>query len=66
MKTLSCADLGVEKCGYVASGEDDDEVVNKMLEHGRKAHSEKIKEMMENMDEDEIKDFMKARIVEKK
>jgi predicted small metal-binding protein len=36
-KTLSCRDVGPD-CDFVATGETEDEVMAKAVEHGRSAH----------------------------
>lgn len=40
MKTLSCKDVGVE-CNFVAKGKTEEEVLNKLSEHGKKVHGMK-------------------------
>lgn len=48
MKTLSCANLGQTTCDYVAFGETDEEVVDKMLEHAEMAHPEDLTKVSED------------------
>lgn len=50
MKTLSCEDLGIDD-GYVAKGETEEEVLDKMMEHIKMKHAEKL----ENTSEKEMK-----------
>lgn len=38
MKTLSCTDLGMGNCTFVARGENEKEVIDKMISHGKTAH----------------------------
>ena len=64
MKKLSCADLGAPQCNYEAKGESDDEVINKMIDHANRAHSDMMKEMQTTMSEDEIKDSFREKITE--
>lgn len=62
MKTLSCRDMG-EDDDFVARGMTEDEVLNKMIEHHRKMHSEK----MSGMSDDEMmkmKGMMRGKIME--
>lgn len=64
MKNLSCADLGAPQCNYQARGENDEEVINKMIDHANRAHSDMMKEMQRTMSEEEIKDSFKEKISE--
>ncbi|MFH1977772.1 MAG: DUF1059 domain-containing protein [Candidatus Aenigmatarchaeota archaeon] len=58
MKTLACADLGVDKeCDFKASGEDDGEVIDAMFEHAEKVHKDKVKKMSEE-DKEEMEEKM--------
>lgn len=50
---LSCKAMGAE-CDFVAKGETDEEVKNKMMEHVKMAHSD----MMKNMTEEKKKEMM--------
>lgn len=40
MKTLSCKDAGAN-CNFVAHGNTEEEVLNKLAEHGKKEHGMK-------------------------
>ena len=38
MKTLACKDMGETSCDFVAKGETDKEIMDKMMEHVKKEH----------------------------
>ncbi len=61
MKTLSCRDLGTN-CDFVATGESNEEVINKMMEHATKEHKNDTEE--KNMSNDDMKNMMLAKIKE--
>ncbi|MFC1756358.1 DUF1059 domain-containing protein [Patescibacteria group bacterium] len=42
MKKLSCKDLGIDTCSFVAEGETNEAVKEKMMQHGHEAHDEKM------------------------
>lgn len=58
MKTLSCADIGIKNCNFVARGNSDDDVIAKAMEHGISAHADK----MMGMDEEKMTSMMKSKI----
>ena len=47
MYSLSCKDLGVPTCNYVAMGESKEEVMEMAKNHAMKAHPKELKENME-------------------
>jgi predicted small metal-binding protein len=64
MKTLACADMGMND-GFVAKGADEAEVMEKMMEHVKEMHADmiegkseedmmKMKEMMKEKMKDEM------------
>lgn len=63
MKTLSCKDLG-DTCEFVAKGETEDEVVQKMKEHAMEHHKEKVDDMLKTMSEKEMEDMLRGKIRE--
>ena len=65
MYSLSCKDLGVGTCNYVAMGETKEEVIEMTKEHGMKAHPKEMKENMEKMSKEEMEDMMMEKIIEK-
>ncbi len=38
MKKLACKDMGMN-CNYEVSGENDDELIKKAVEHGKRVHN---------------------------
>ena len=62
--TLSCKDMGVAACDYVAVGETREEVVKMASEHGIKVHPKEMKEYMSKMSKDEMEQSMLDRVVE--
>lgn len=60
MKTLSCEDMGVKGCPFVAKGETDKEVMDMLKEHAMTAHPEKMEEMKGK--EEEMGKMMMAHI----
>lgn len=50
MKTVSCREVGVADCDYVVSGETEEEVLKRGVEHGKNVHGMK--------DEDFASEFM--------
>lgn len=65
MYSLSCKDLGMEKCNYVAMGETKDEVIQMMNDHAMKAHPKEVKEQEEKMSKEEMEQKMLDNIIEK-
>ena len=65
MYSLSCKDMGIEKCNYVAMGETKDEVMKMASDHFTKAHPKEAKEMMDKMSKEELEEKMMDNIVEK-
>ncbi len=43
MKILSCADLGVADCNFVARGQSEQEVIGKMMSHAKPSHPDLLK-----------------------
>ena len=58
MKTLSCADMGIANCNFVAHADSETEVIDKLMEHGKHAHSDK----MSGGDMNEMVTMMKSKI----
>jgi predicted small metal-binding protein len=63
MKSLSCKDLGAVTCPFVATGETDDEVVQKMVTHAALIHPEDVAKM-KAMPEGSMEIMMKSKIKE--
>lgn len=64
MKTLSCADMGEASCSFMAKGNTKEEAADKMIEHAKTAHADKMKEMMAEKSEMGIKQMMMAKVHE--
>lgn len=62
MYKLACSDLGTPECGFVAQADTSEEVVKKMIEHAKMAHSDKIEEMSKTMSEEEIEKMMASKV----
>jgi predicted small metal-binding protein len=58
MKTLSCNSMGNAMCDFVATGETDEEVVDKMMAHAKISHPEDLTKMSEN----DMREKMKSNI----
>lgn len=43
MKTIKCSNFGLS-CPFVAEGENEDEVIKKIIEHGNTAHAKEVAE----------------------
>jgi len=54
MYSLSCKDMGMEKCNYVAMGETKEEVIEMTNDHAMKVHPKETKDAMEKMSQDEL------------
>ena len=65
MYTLSCKDMGVPTCGFVAEGETKEEVMKTINEHVMKAHPDKAKEMGEKYTKEESEKMMMEKMKEK-
>ena len=63
MKILACRDMGVD-CPFVAKGKTEEEVMKNSMEHAMNIHSDKVKQMMTTMTEDQMKAAMKSKIKE--
>lgn len=63
MKTLSCKDLGAATCPFVATGETEEEVVRKMVDHATVVHPEDVAKM-KAMPEGTMEATMKSKIKE--
>jgi predicted small metal-binding protein len=57
MKSLSCKDMGVEACDFVATAETNEEVMAKAGEHAKASHPEVV------ADEAAAKTMMESKIV---
>lgn len=64
MYSLSCKDLGMEKCNYVATGDTKEEVMEMASEHAMKAHPKEMKEKAEKMSKEEMNEAMMGAIKE--
>ena len=62
--SLSCKDMGVEKCDYIAEGETKEEVIDMATQHGMKVHAKEMEGMMEKMSKEEINEKMMDNIKE--
>ncbi|KKQ60849.1 MAG: hypothetical protein US81_C0012G0006 [Parcubacteria group bacterium GW2011_GWE2_38_18] len=58
MKKLSCSDMGVEDCEFIAKGNNDEEVIQRMVMHHKTHHPEE----MQDMSEEDMKESMKEKI----
>lgn len=47
MKQLKCSDVGGGECPFVAKGDTDDEVMEKMGKHGMEMHADNMKDQTE-------------------
>ena len=62
MYSLSCKDIDpTVDCHFVAEGQTEDEVVQKMTQHAQEAHADKVKSMLENMSMDEMKAMLRSK-----
>jgi predicted small metal-binding protein len=61
MKTLACRDLGIT-CDYIAKGQKDEEVVEAGLEHIKSEHPDYVKDMMETMNENDMRKAAMAKV----
>lgn len=57
MKQLSCADMGDSRCSFVAKGENEKEVMNKMMNHIKMDHPAQA-----TMPEDDMMKMMKDKM----
>ncbi len=62
MKTLSCAALGVAECPFVAQAETAEQVMAMMSEHGATAHAEKMAEMAQTMNAEQMSAMMMSKM----
>ena len=62
-KTIACRDLGID-CPFVAKGDTEEEVVEKITEHGKTTHPKEVEGMMKNMTGEQMKELMKSKIKE--
>ncbi|MDA3855328.1 MAG: DUF1059 domain-containing protein [Candidatus Woesearchaeota archaeon] len=60
MKALNCCDLGAEDY-FIATGNSDEEVVEKMIKHARSKHKEKFNNLNKK-EEKKILEIMKKKI----
>lgn len=60
MKTysLSCKDLGMPQCNFVAKGETKEEVMEMINDHAMKVHAEEMKEKMKSMSKKDMEEMM--------
>ena len=65
MYSLSCKDMGMPKCNYVAMGESREEVMKMADEHFAKTHPKEMKEMASKMSKEDMKQQMMEKIMEK-
>lgn len=65
MYTLSCKDMGMPVCDYMAEGKTKEEVVKMVGDHFMKAHPKEAKESMEKYTKEEMTKMMMDKIHEK-
>lgn len=58
MKSLACSDMGIMDCKYVATGETDNEVMDKLMNHGKTVHPDTLK----NMDKEKMMTMAKEKM----
>ena len=63
MKTLACADMGLT-CPFVAQGDNDDDLVAQLTQHGNETHPEEVKVMRAQHDDAEMDAMMRSKIKE--
>lgn len=64
MFTLSCKDMGVATCSYVAKGKTKEEVMKMAGDHFMKAHPKEAKEAMKKYTKEEGMKMMEEKIME--
>ena len=64
MKKLTCNDVSGQDCPYVAEGDSNEEVLNKLSDHGDQTHPGMVKKMKEEMTDEEMKKMMESKITE--
>ena len=62
MKTLTCRNMGVSDCDFVAKGETEEEVINIIREHASSNHPEIMKKMERDMNPSQIENIMRSKI----
>jgi predicted small metal-binding protein len=62
MKTLSCKDLGVAGCDFVAKADTAEGAVKMATDHASMAHKEKVDEMAKTMTPEQMHDMMLAKV----
>lgn len=63
MKTLACADMGLT-CPFAAKGDNDDDLVAQLTQHGNETHPEEVKVMRATKSEAEMDAEMRSKIKE--
>ena len=61
MKKLACRDMGMN-CDFVAMGMTDEEVMQKLDEHGKATHPNELAEMAKTMSTEQMGAMMKSKI----
>jgi predicted small metal-binding protein len=66
MKTynLSCKDMGVVGCDYVATGANKEEVISMAQDHGMKVHTKEMNESAQKMSKEEMMVMMSKAVKE--
>jgi predicted small metal-binding protein len=64
MYTLSCKDMGIETCDFVAKAKTKEEAMKMASDHFMKAHPKEAKEMMEKYTKEESTQMMMDKIKE--
>lgn len=54
MKILNCRDAGVD-CDYVVKGKSEEDVIQKAMDHGRSAHPDRLRQLMADRSEHEVR-----------
>lgn len=62
MYTLSCKDLGMEDCHFVAKADDKQKVIDDIIAHADEVHAEKMEDMRASMSQEEIEAMMGSKI----
>lgn len=64
MYTLSCKDMGIETCDFVAKGETPEETMAEAAEHFKAEHPKEAEESMQKYSKEEMDKMMMDKIRE--
>lgn len=62
MKSLTCKDMGISGCTYMAKGMTEEEAIRNLVNHAAVSHSKEMADMKKRWNDQEMAEAMKKKI----